>query len=98
MFNINCGAGEAAVCDIKAKGDWVRAVLIYKFGEGGFVAALMRLGADKPITEIRSKRGAYIWKNYNRVYQWVLCLSERANILPLTRCGCMPVGMEAPTK
>ena len=89
MFNVTCGAGEAAITDIKAGHDWVRALLMYKFGERGFLNAMSRLG-DRPITEIQSKNGQYIWKNYNRLYSWVNCLSDRSGIAPITRCGCLP--------
>lgn len=89
-FNIECGAGEAAIADIKANHDWVRTVLIYKFGERGFVNALNRLG-DQPITEMKSKDGQYVWKNYNRVYLWTTCLQDRSGIVPMSPCGCLPM-------
>jgi hypothetical protein len=89
LFNLMCGAGEAAIANIKSNGDWVKAVLIYKFGERGYVNAMQRLG-DKPITEIKSKNGQYIWKNYNRVYLWMTCINERASGDSITRCGCLP--------
>ncbi len=92
QFNLMCGAGYAAICDTKANKDWVRTVLMYKFGERGFVNAMQRLG-DKPITEIRAKDGQYIWKNFNRVYLWMMCINERAGITPFTKCGCLPQEM-----
>ena len=88
MFNIVCGAGEAAEADIKSKHDWVRTVLIYKFGERGLLRALERIG-NQPITEMSNRSGQKIWKNYNAVYVWMKCLNDRANILPMVRCGCL---------
>jgi len=95
MFNITCGAGEAALADIKANHDWVRAVLMYKFGERGFFNALNRL-EDQPITEMKSKNGQYIWKNYNRVYSWMMCLNDRSSIVPTSPCGCLPIEIITP--
>lgn len=81
IFNITCGGGELKICEAQANGDWVRAVLIYKYGIRGFGRAANGLNAA-PITELK------VWRDYSKLYLSIKCIKSRIENDAETRCGC----------
>lgn len=70
----------------ECKGDYINALMIYKHGERGLLAAINKLRREKPnapMTEL------YEWKKYIGLLDWLHCIRDRVLVDSIITCGCM---------
>ena len=64
------------------KGDFIRALMVYKYGARGLDRALGTLPPGTPITTLR------VWKHYIALLEWIYCIRSRVVLHMTIDCGC----------
>lgn len=83
-FAIECGAGYLRLCDDIVNNDWQRGLLIYKYGEVGFMKVL-RAHPERSLNELT------VWVRFVQMRSWIDCLKKQVENSIDNPCQCVKI-------
>lgn len=83
-FAIECGAGYLRLCDDIVNNDWQRGLLIYKYGEVGFMKVI-RAHPDRSLNELT------VWVQFVQMRSWIDCLKKQIEKTTDDPCQCVKI-------